>query len=64
MQSKQVDKAGWRVTRWSLETDVGKSTTNALIKSGKIRSVKVGSARVILTPPREFLESLAAQQAA
>lgn len=62
MQDKHVDKAGWRVPRWCREADVGKSTTHALIKSGKLRSVRLGRARIILTSPREYLERLAAQQ--
>ncbi len=63
-QKRSTFKAGWRVPDWSDEFGCGKSYTNRLIKEHKVKSVKVGAMRIILTPPREFLESLAEQQAA
>ncbi len=57
------NKAGWRVLEWSDEAGCKKSKTNELIKEKRIKSVKLDGARIILTPPREFLESLAEQQA-
>lgn len=57
-------KAGWRVPEWSRDVGCGKSLTNELIRDKKIASVKLGGARIITTPPAQFLASLAEQQKA
>ena len=51
-------KAGWRVKPWA--EDVGCSTSFVweLIAEERVESVKLGAARIILTPPLEFLRSL------
>lgn len=54
-----VDKFGWSVNNWSAAADVSRSSTYELIADNKIKSVKFGGKRIILTHPREFLESLA-----
>jgi hypothetical protein len=66
MRDVQVNRnqAGWRVPKWCAEVDCGKSFAYELIKEKKIASVKLGGMRIITTPPREFLASLAEQQAA
>lgn len=51
-------RAGWRVDDWVSETGLGRSATYGLIKDRKIKSVKAGRARIILTSPSEFLTSL------
>lgn len=52
-------KAGWRVGEWTKDTGLSRATTYNLLNEGKIRSVKSGSARIILTSPSQYLESLA-----
>lgn len=57
------EKAGWRVAEWAKNVGIGRAYTYELIRDRKIRSVKIGSARVITTPPGEFLRSLEQLQA-
>ena len=63
MQTKTKDRAGWKVSSWCEEADVSRASVYNLIAAGKLRSVKFGKSRIILTPPREFLESLANEAA-
>lgn len=56
--------AGWRVPEWAKETTLSSAYVRVLVKAKKIRSVKAGTARIILTPPHEYLESLAGSEAA
>ena len=56
-------KVGWRITPWSAAVGCQRSFTNKLIKERKVQSVRLGGMRIIVTPPREFLESLIDQQA-
>jgi excisionase family DNA binding protein len=56
-------KAGWPTDEWCSDTGVGRSTSYELEAAGKIKAVRVGKKRVITTPPREFLASLAEEQA-
>jgi hypothetical protein len=55
---------GWRVPEWAERTTLSSAYVRLLIKAGKIRSVKAGTARIILTPPLEYLEALAADSEA
>ena len=57
------DRLGWRVPIWCAEVGCGRSFAYELIKAHKIDSVKLGAMRIITTPPREFLATLAEQQA-
>jgi len=54
-------RVGWRPKRWADEADLSRSKTYQLIKNRTIKTVKVGSARVIITPPAEYLASQAAE---
>ena len=56
--------AGWRVDLWAKETTLSCAYVRQLVKAKKVRSVKAGTARIILTPPQEYLESLVADEAA
>ena len=56
-------KAGWNTDDWCNDTGVGRSTSYLLELEGKIKAVRVGKRRVIITPPAQFLASLAAEQA-
>ena len=57
-----LGKAGWRVSEWAGNVGIGRAFTYELIRDKKIRSVKIGSARIIITPPKEFLRSVEEQQ--
>jgi hypothetical protein len=53
-----ADQVGWKPREWSAAARVCPATTAALIRDKKVKSVKLGKARIILTPPAEFLASL------
>lgn len=55
-----AEKCGWRVNEWAAATGTSRSQAYKLLDDGRIASVKLGTARIITTPPREFLASLAA----
>jgi len=57
------NKVGWPTDEWCSDTGIGRSTSYTLEAEGKIKAVRVGKRRIIITPPREFLASLAEQQA-
>ena len=52
------DKVGWRVSEWADDVGLGRAFTYLLIRDGRIKSVKVGGARVITTPPADYLRSV------
>jgi hypothetical protein len=58
-------KAGWRVNEWAADCGVSRAYVYNLLSSKPpaIDSVKVGSARVITTAPRDFLAALAGEAA-
>lgn len=60
MHKETDNRAGWRVREWASATGICATSTFALLKAGKLRSVAVGNRRIILTSPREFLENVAA----
>jgi hypothetical protein len=49
------EKVGWRVNEWADAIGLGRAFTYQLIVEGKIRSVKIGGARVITTSPADYL---------
>ena len=53
-------KSGWRIPQWADETSVSRSTVYNLLDAKRIEAVKLGRARIITTPPGEFLQSLKA----
>jgi len=57
--TSNVDKLGWRVSEWAHAMGLGRAFVYEMITEGKIRSVKVGGARIIITPPADYLRSLA-----
>jgi hypothetical protein len=52
-------KCGWRVAEFAEAVGLCRASIYNLLSAGRLRSVKSGSARIILTPPAEFLASLA-----
>ena len=54
-----ADKVGWRIGEWADDVGLGRAFVCKMIAEGQIKSVKVGGARVIVTPPGDYLESLA-----
>jgi hypothetical protein len=57
-------KAGWRVTEYMVDTGLSRATIHELIAAHRLESVKLGSARIITTPPAEFLAGLASTKTA
>jgi excisionase family DNA binding protein len=60
---RPVERAGWRVDEWAEAAGIGRSSVYELIAAGTITSVKFGAARIVTTPPRDFLASLSGQAA-
>ena len=56
------DKVGWRVSEWADDVGIGRAFTYQLIGEGRIKSVKIGGARVITTPPADYLKNLAGDE--
>jgi hypothetical protein len=54
-------QVGWRPNEWAHAVGVSRWTAFQLLRTGKIAGVKIGSARVIITSPRAYLTSLAAE---
>ena len=52
------DKCGWRVNEWADDVGLGRAYTYTLLKEGRVKSVRLGGARIITTSPAEFLRSL------
>ena len=63
LQRPNPNKAGWSVKNWCADTDLSPAYTYELINAKKIESVKVGGKRLIITPPRDFLLSIASEAA-
>jgi hypothetical protein len=57
----QPQKFGWRPAEWSTAAGCSRSYTYQLMAAQRLRTVKVGTMRVILTHPAEFLASLGDQ---
>ena len=51
-------KVGWRPAEWAEAVGLCRATVYNLLAAGSIDSVKIGTARVIVTSPAEFLASL------
>jgi hypothetical protein len=56
-------KIGWRINEWAEAVGICRASTYNLMKAKKLRSVKSGAARIILTSPTEYLASLAHEAA-
>lgn len=52
------EKKGWRVSEWHPQVGISRAWTWRLIKANRIKTVKLGKARIIVTPPSEFLAKL------
>jgi hypothetical protein len=55
---RNPNKVGWRISEWSDDVGVSRSYTYELLAAGVIKSVKIGSARIIVISPRDYLASL------
>ncbi len=54
MEAVAQDKAGWRPVEWAHAVGISRARVYELLQDGRIDSVKDGSARIIITPPRAF----------
>jgi hypothetical protein len=58
-------RVGWKIKAWCQEVGgISRATAYRLMDGGEIRTTKIGSVRIILTPPRDFLERHATDAAA
>ncbi len=58
------EAAGWRVPVYARLIGVSGGTVRGFLRRGLLESVQIGTCRVILTPPQEFLERLKKEQRA
>jgi hypothetical protein len=58
MTAASPTKAGWRVPEWAADVSLSRAYVYELIAAGRIKSVKIGAARIITTRPVDFLASL------
>jgi hypothetical protein len=56
-------KAGWRPNEWTRDTGLSRASLYRLLKDGKIKAVKSGSATIIITSPAEYLAGLGSEAA-
>jgi hypothetical protein len=56
-------KAGWRPDEWARDVGCSRSYVFVLLERAELDSIKLGTMRVITTPPAEYLACLAAKQA-
>ena len=56
MSDTEEPRAGWRVEAWAKAVGISRAQVWVLVKRGELRTAKVGSSRIILEQPREFLE--------
>jgi hypothetical protein len=56
------DQVAWSVRHWCEATDLSPAYCYELLAAGKIEGVRCGGKRLILTPPRESLESLTGEE--
>lgn len=56
MSDTEEPRAGWRIEAWAKAVGISRAQAFVLVRKGAVRSAKVGSSRIILEPPREFLE--------
>ena len=59
--NERPQKFGWRPAQWSEAAGCSRSYTYQLMAAKRLRTDKVGTMRVILTHPAEFLASLGDQ---
>lgn len=58
MNNRTTEKLGWSCKDWQHATGISHSSVYELLKANKLDSVKFLGKRLILTSPRDFLESL------
>jgi hypothetical protein len=61
---RESQKAGWNFGEYSYLVGIGRSKLYTLPKELQPKSVHVGSRRVIIEPPAEYLARIAASQPA
>lgn len=51
------EKFGWRIKEWGDAVGLKRSTVYKIIDANEVETVKLRRARVITTPPRDYLEA-------
>lgn len=54
-----IQRVAWSVADWAEACSCSRVMVHRLIRQGKLRSSLLGRKRLILTPPEEYVESLA-----
>jgi hypothetical protein len=57
-QSKPLERAGYREADWCAEAGIGRTKMWELVKSGEVKVKRSGRCTIIVTSPRQWLDSL------
>jgi len=61
--SDNCEPAAWRVNEWRQRVPISRSKFYEERGAGRIETVKLGSATLVVTSPRQYIESLRAKVA-
>ena len=62
--AKRPDRAGWSIPSYCEACDISRATFYNLPANKRPRSLHIGKRHIVIEPPAEFLERLAAEQEA
>ena len=51
-----IEKAGYSVDEWAVNVGIGRTKIYELIKDNEISTKKIGTRRIITTPPKQYLQ--------
>jgi hypothetical protein len=54
------EPAAWRINDWRREVPISRTKFYSECSAGRIKTVKVGSATLVVTSPRDYLAALGA----
>jgi len=52
-----IERAGFSISEWGEAANLGRTSVYKVINKGHVRTAKVGRRTIILTHPKDFLES-------
>jgi hypothetical protein len=53
------EQVAWSVKRWCAAVDISPAYFYELLAAGRVKAVRLGGKRLVVTPPAAFLASLA-----
>jgi hypothetical protein len=55
-------KVAWRADEWCRDTGIGMTHLYKMLNEGRVKSVKMGRMRLIVTAPADFIRSLETEE--